>query len=212
MRELIGNGAPAQRLPAMLSRMDASVRAAMARWPDVPAVYGWLRLTARGEWRIRGEPVGNAALREFIGRNYACDARGCWFFQNGPQRVYVALDLAPQVYRVHADGLRSFTGRRPQRLLAAALVDDATVVLQTDLGAGNVDDRDAERVLPAFADGSGRSLGDDALARALGGEDLFVSAASCGLPGPPVPLQRLAAADLAGAFGFVANPQPDARG
>ncbi|MGB3277244.1 MAG: DUF2946 family protein, partial [Castellaniella sp.] len=30
--------------------MDDQVLAAMARWPNVPAVHGWLSLTARGQW------------------------------------------------------------------------------------------------------------------------------------------------------------------
>ena len=71
--------------------MDADVLAAIARWPNVPAVYGWLSLTARGEWRLRGERIENAAIRAFFDRNYAGDAQGCWYVQNGPQRVYVAL-------------------------------------------------------------------------------------------------------------------------
>ena len=37
--------------------MDESVIRAMDRWPDVPAVYGWLELDVRGRWRLRGEPV-----------------------------------------------------------------------------------------------------------------------------------------------------------
>ena len=53
--------------------MDDIVKAAMARWPNVPAVYGWLELTSRGEWKIKGEPIDNAAIREFIGRNYTND-------------------------------------------------------------------------------------------------------------------------------------------
>jgi len=75
--------------------MDADVLAAIAKWPNVPAVYGWLLLTKRGEWRIRGEPIVNAAIGDFIGRNYAADDRGRWFLQNGPQRVYVDLELSP---------------------------------------------------------------------------------------------------------------------
>ena len=30
------------------------------------------------------------------------DARGCWFFQNGPQRVYVELETSPVVWRLDA--------------------------------------------------------------------------------------------------------------
>jgi hypothetical protein len=195
----------------MLARMDAAVLAAMARWPEVPEVYGWLRLTARGQWHLRGEPIGNRALREFIGRNYAADARGRWFFQNGPQRAYVSLELAPWVFRVQPDGgLRTHTGHAPQRLLGAALVDGGRIVLQTELGAGNVDDRDAERLLSALVDEQGRGLGDAALERVLaGGLPAFVQAARCGLAGPPPMLQRLDSAGLDAVFGFVREPAAD---
>ena len=49
--------------------MDESVVAALAKWPNVPAVFGLLALTGRGEWRLRGEPIANVAIRDFIGRN-----------------------------------------------------------------------------------------------------------------------------------------------
>jgi hypothetical protein len=32
-------------------------------------------------------------------RNYAVDERGCWYFQNGPQRVYVQLEATPYIVR-----------------------------------------------------------------------------------------------------------------
>ena len=38
--------------------MDEDVLRAMTRWPDVPAVYGWLSLDRRGRWLIRGETLG----------------------------------------------------------------------------------------------------------------------------------------------------------
>jgi hypothetical protein len=79
--------------------MDESVRAALARWPNVPSVYGWLSLDRRGNWLIKGERIGNPAVPEFIARNYECDERGRWFFQNGPQRVFVTLAYLPFVLR-----------------------------------------------------------------------------------------------------------------
>src|SRR5712675_1595145 len=82
--------------------MDEIVARSLAKWPNVPAVFGWLELDRRGNWRIKGEKIANTALREFIGRNYESDAQGRWFFQNGPQRVYVRLACAPLV--VHYDG------------------------------------------------------------------------------------------------------------
>lgn len=189
--------------------MDSSVLAAMTKWPDVPDVFGWLSLTARGEWRLRGEPIANPAICQFIGRNYAADERGRWYFQNGPQRVYVTLELAPWVYRVQPDGrLLTFTGLAPKRLQAAALVDGAAFVLLTNLGAGNIDDRDTAQFLSALADGNGRSFGRVKLEGALGGDQpVFVAAARLGLGKAVVPLGRLAATALGAAYGFVAAPQ-----
>ena len=39
--------------------MDDIVKQAMAKWPDVPNVYGWLSLDRRGVWRIKGDAVTN---------------------------------------------------------------------------------------------------------------------------------------------------------
>jgi hypothetical protein len=94
--------------------MDDIVRQAIAKWPNVPHCYGWLGLDARGQWymrddrvqaagpfpRARGSLLRHEKLVEFIQRNYERDAEGCWFFQNGPQRVYVELEIAPWVLRV----------------------------------------------------------------------------------------------------------------
>ena len=66
--------------------MDAAVIAALAKWPNVPAVFGWLRLDRRGNWLIREQQI-RQPLAAFINRNYASDELGRHFFQNGPQRV-----------------------------------------------------------------------------------------------------------------------------
>lgn len=127
--------------------MDASVLRAMARWPDVPAVYGWLALDRRGNWllkdpaRARFSRIGNAALREFIGRNYAVDERGCWYFQNGPQRVYVALAYTPLVLHYEGDALFDHCGRATHA--QAAFVDEeGSVLIQGERAVGLLDDRD----------------------------------------------------------------------
>lgn len=110
--------------------MDDIVKAALAKWPHVPDCVGWLALDARGDWYMRddrtqaagafpavkGSKIVHDKLREFIARNYEADAAGCWFFQNGPQRVYVELEAAPWVWRLHRgpDGhiaAESHTGR-----------------------------------------------------------------------------------------------------
>src|SRR6476469_7815341 len=101
--------------------MDEVVKQAMAKWPNVPDCYGWLALDARGGWRMRderaqqrgelGDKLAHEALIGFINRNYGADARGCWFFQNGPQRVFVNLEGAPFIARTDpAQGLLLHTG------------------------------------------------------------------------------------------------------
>jgi hypothetical protein len=124
--------------------MDAAVVRSLAKWPDVPAVYGWLELDRRGNWLIRGERIQNMALREFIGRNYAADPLGRWYFQNGPQRVYVKLAYTPRVVHYEGDALRDQCGNAFQP--AELLVDDEGSVLMRDAqGVALLDDRDLAR-------------------------------------------------------------------
>ena len=85
--------------------MDEQVRAALAKWPDVPDCLGWLALDARGRWRIgdakagERQTIANTAMLAFINRNYGPHGR-CWVFQNGPQRVFVELEYTPFVWRL----------------------------------------------------------------------------------------------------------------
>ena len=132
--------------------MDDIVRQAMAKWPNVPDCYGWLGLDARGDWYMRddaaqaagpfpqsrGSRLQHAQLVAFIGRNYASDASGRWFFQNGPQRVFVELEAAPWVWRVGPDfAVATHTGA-PARV-QECLVDEAGhLYLVTELGCGLV--------------------------------------------------------------------------
>lgn len=142
--------------------MDDIVRQAMAKWPNVPACHGWLGLGARGEWFMRDDRVQAAGpfsgsgsslqsrgavlrhdkLIDFIGRNYAVDGQGCWFFQNGPQRVFVELEVAPWVLRVTRAGdgdyeVVTHTGRATAA--QAVLCDEAGhLYMDTDAGLGLV--------------------------------------------------------------------------
>jgi hypothetical protein len=103
--------------------MDDIVIAALKKWPHVPAVCGWLGLDARGDWylsdaaaqaagpfvsgdpRAKGSRIEHAQLRAFIERNYERDpASGAWFFQNGPQRVFVELECAPWILGLQRQG------------------------------------------------------------------------------------------------------------
>ena len=132
--------------------MDALVAQAMAKWPNVPAVYGWLSLDRRGNWRIKGERIANQALRDFISRNYESDSAGRWYFQNGPQRVYVTLDYTPLVVHYDGDELRDHCGR-PFAARETYLDDEGSVLLAGEDTVALLDDRDLAR----FAD-SGASL------------------------------------------------------
>jgi len=127
--------------------MDALVAQAMAKWPNVPAVYGWLSLDRRGNWRVKGERIANQALREFISRNYESDGAGRWYFQNGPQRVYVTLDYTPLVVHYDGDELRDHCGR-PFAAHETYLDDEGSVLLEGEGTVALLDDRDLAR----FAD------------------------------------------------------------
>ena len=124
--------------------MDEIVARSLAKWPNVPAVYGWLSLDRRGNWLIKGEKIGNAALREFIARNYEADAQGRWFFQNGPQRVYVQLAYTPLVVRYEGDALIDHCGRSffPEKIFQD---DEGSVLMQAKPGIALLDDRDLAR-------------------------------------------------------------------
>ena len=112
--------------------MDDSVLAAMAKWPNVPEVFGWLSLDARGQWRLRGEPLNHPAMLAFIQRNYTCDRQGRAYFQNGPQQVFVELEATPWIWRVQQQAgsvqIHSHTG-------AALAVADVQQVLLDEQGA-----------------------------------------------------------------------------
>jgi hypothetical protein len=128
--------------------MDAGVARAMAKWPDVPAVFGWLALDRRGNWRIKGQTIGNPALREFIGRNYQPDDRGRWYFQNGPQRVYVTLAYTPLVAHYEGDALIDHCAR-PLRMTEAYVDDEGSVLIAGGAGIALLDDRDLARIADA---------------------------------------------------------------
>jgi hypothetical protein len=190
--------------------VDDIVKRAMAKWPAVPSVYGWLALDRRGRWLIKGEPIGNPLVAGFIGRNYGPDARGRWFFQNGPQRVFVTLAYTPLVYRYAEGALHSTTGRAAGALAGAWVDDTGQFVLDAAEGPGVLHDRDLEALLHDFAAPDGAPLAEDALAEAL--ETLAGGVAAplaLRYRGALVPVAPLRAAEAPARFGFVPSPQPD---
>lgn len=170
--------------------MDDIVKQAIAKWPHVPDCYGWLGLDGRGHWYLRDDAVqaqgGFAAARgvrlehegliAFIHRNYEADARGCWFFQNGPQRVYVELEAAPLVWRVGPGGdVVAHTGQAAGPVSECLMDEQGRVYLAAAMGLGLVHSLDVSAVAGLLEQGRW-------------------------------PLREVLAADLPGAHGFVPSP------
>lgn len=194
--------------------MDPSVKDAIARWPDVPAVFGWLSLDARGRWRLHpqgqaaqggpGESITNAQILGFINRNYEHDEAGRWFFQNGPQRVYLRLDAVPYVLRLSDDSrtLVTHTDTAVDTVSGWWLDDSGQLYAMTPLGPGIVLDRDLPALLDRLTTPDGAPL-LDALDALDSGQAIGVT-----LPHayPAAPLRLIDQRDLAATLGFQANP------
>lgn len=185
--------------------MDAAVLAAQARWPNVPAVFGWLRLDRRGRWLLRDEPLTHPAMAAFIGRNYACDPEGRWYFQNGPQKVYVRLDYTPWIIRLTDGQLVRHTGQPVGQAQQAWLDEEGSLLIGFGGEVGLVCDRDLPALLERMSGplSDGPPGGAEALERFL--EDPAYPL-TLDLPGGPVPVNRILAEKVATTLGFQANP------
>ena len=127
--------------------------------------------TARGNWYLRdaaaqalggfasgvpgakGALLQHEALMAFIQRNYLADEAGQWFFQNGPQRVFVELEAAPWVWRVAADGAVSAHDGRPAEVREVFTDELGRVFMRTDRGFGLVHTQDVALVADAVEAG-----------------------------------------------------------
>jgi len=192
--------------------VDDLVLRGMAKWPNVPAVYGWLALDRRGNWLLQGDAITNAVVTEYIGRNYEHNDSGQWFFQNGPQRVFVELEYTPLVYRaMNAGGeglaIESHTGKPASALAGAWIDENGALLLQTERGVGVLDDRDLEAALPAFLDANGNALPTDALEEVMAlvqqGQDAPVWLK---LGDSSVKVAAIRSAEVPGRFGFTSRP------
>jgi hypothetical protein len=141
--------------------MDDIVKQAMAKWPNVPHCYGWLRLDARGVFRMcdevaqknaaAGDPIRHASLLAFIYRNYASDEQGAWFFQNGPQRVYVDLETTPFIARTDTqENFVTQDGLALKAIHTVWLSDQGSLLFQNATQIAMLDDRDIAACLSQF--------------------------------------------------------------
>lgn len=171
--------------------MDDIVKQALVKWPNVPDCWGWLGLDMRGNWWIRdaqaqaqglfphskGSLLAHEKLLAFIGRNYEVNDQGAWFFQNGPQRVYVELESTPMVWRVHPN---------------------AAVVSHTGISVGSVEQCLADELGHVYL------LCDGVLGVVHSQDMLHVADA---LEAGHWQLEEVVAADLPRRFGFVKSPE-----
>ena len=189
--------------------MDDIVLRGMAKWPNVPHAYGWLALDARGQWLLKGDRITNPAVTAFIGRNYAADSRGRWYFQNGPQRVFVALAVTPFVFRSAADcTLVAHTGLPVSATTEAWLDDLGRLGIGTNLGPGIVDDRDLAALCARLVGPGGTRYPDEMLEAWIAG-DPHAGPPRLDVCGEFLALQRIPASALPERFGFDPDPRPD---
>ncbi|MFT9639272.1 DUF2946 family protein [Alcaligenes phenolicus] len=141
--------------------MDAAVMDAMKKWPNVPAVSGYISLDQSGHWRHHpagdanqhpgqvGERIAHQGLLAFFNRNYQADEQGRWFIQNGPQRVYVRLDAAPLIVSLAQDQahLQDHTGRPVETIQAWCISAEGRLYLRSSAGPALLAGRDVPALL-----------------------------------------------------------------
>ena len=142
--------------------MDKHVLAAMEKWPNVPAAYGWLSLNARGLWRFHhqgdfaadpeGDTIENQKLIEFFNRNYNENDKGQWYVQNGPQKAFVNLPHAPFIlfFDDAQQRLNTHHGHTLSTVSHWYFSEDGRIFTKTELGSAMLIGRDA----PAFINNS----------------------------------------------------------
>ncbi|MFT3758487.1 DUF2946 family protein [Thauera sp.] len=185
---------------------DDDASASLPSWPMVPACYGWLSLDARGRWRLKGEAISHPGLIAFLNANYSHDGEGNWLVNNGPQRVYVALESAPWVLRLQTDGnFLTHTGRAVTATSPLLLDAEGRLFLATDAGPAALDDRDLAMLLGEVRDSAGEIADEEALTALISG------AVEPQLRWKGLALQSLAEGRQAAAdrLGFIYDPQAE---
>lgn len=192
--------------------MDDIVLQAMLRWPDVPAVYGWLKLDRRGRWLVKDSPITNSTIIEFIGRNYNHNDNGQWFFQNGPQRVFVEFEYTPYSYHVWrcTDGsiaAMTHTGLAVTSPSHCWLDNKGNVLIDCEHGIGCVESQSLAVLADTFRDKNGNPCGDQLI-------DAFLETSTTAGPiqlwwnAKKLPVDVIDAEQVPRRFGFDPTPEP----
>jgi hypothetical protein len=200
--------------------MDEIVKQALAKWPNVPHCYGWLALDARGAWRMRderaraqnlpGDKIVHPALLGFINRNYMHDDQGRWYFQNGPQRVYVDLEVAP--YVAYTDPVHGFvlqTGEPMTAIDAAWLTEEGRLLLESAGKIALVDDRDIAHCITHLRSGD-VPLSDEQLLAWLEQPD-GTQTLTLDVLGKPIPVKRIVHESIGARFKFIQKPRSNGK-
>lgn len=193
--------------------MDEIVRQALAKWPNVPDCYGWLALDARGAFRMRddaaqaanaaGDVIRHPSLLSFIYRNYLRTDDGSWYFQNGPQRVFVNLAQTPFIARTDPiHGFITHDGVRLSTVERVWITGEGRLILGSGERIAMIDDRDLAECLPLLRV-AGKPVDDAFLLEWLNNAqgELQFSHGQCLLP-----VHALQDKNLGAALGFNPNP------
>jgi hypothetical protein len=209
VRELRITCAAAMRFRKEVS-MEEWVSRALKRWPNVPALYGWLKLDRRGRWLIRGETISRPQINEVINRNYGVDERGCWYFQNGPQRGYMQLERAPFILVCVDSGraLETHNRMRVADIRAVFLDENGGLFMQTEHGPGGLLDTDLDWALERMSI-DGRAPDERQVADALALRSNEKTRLIFRFQGKQLPVLRLDDAEAPAHLNFFREPKPD---
>lgn len=187
--------------------MEPWVLKSLQRWPNVPALFGWLSLDRRGRWLIKGEPITHPRIVATINHNYGVDEHGRWYFQNGPQRGYMQLEYAPFVLRREYDGFVTHNELLVERPTQAILDETGTLSLSTEHGLAEIPGDDLDWVLERLSI-DGEPLDEERIAALLEMPSHTETAAVLALGRGRLPVVRVDSADLPAMFGFIRQPEP----
>jgi hypothetical protein len=131
------------------------------KWPNVPDVYNWLELDNRGNWCIKNEKISHKGLIKFINDHYSSDDKGRWFFQNGPQRVFVKLHSTPFILSIALNDdviyFKTQTNQVIQQIEQFWLDNNGRLLLSWGQYLGLLSDRDllmmSDYIVPVNANG-----------------------------------------------------------
>ena len=131
------------------------------KWPNVPDVYNWLELDNRGNWCIKNEKISHKGLIKFINDHYSSDDKGRWFFQNGPQRVFVKLHSTPFILSISLNDdviyFKTQTNQVIQQIEQFWLDNNGRLLLSWGQYLGLLSDRDlsmmSDYIVPVNANG-----------------------------------------------------------